>query len=137
MLITASLTTLTSCDDILEAILGGQEQHHDPVLDPVDDNYRTFYQIFVGSFADANEDGFGDLRGGQVAAPGEFAVVGKQFGEKLRVAAGGSLALHVGEHAGQCGACEHGVAFGAVERGVCAHVSGGKRGDCGNCADDD
>ena len=30
---------------------------------PVDDNYRTFYQIFVGSFSDANRDGIGDLRG--------------------------------------------------------------------------
>ena len=33
------------------------------VADPVDDNYRTFYQIFVGSFSDSNGDGFGDLRG--------------------------------------------------------------------------
>ncbi|MBR5490442.1 MAG: hypothetical protein IKV79_04130 [Oscillospiraceae bacterium] len=31
--------------------------------DPVDDNYRTFYQIFVGSFSDSNNDGIGDLRG--------------------------------------------------------------------------
>ena len=31
--------------------------------DPVDDNYRTFYQIFVGSFSDSNGDGIGDLRG--------------------------------------------------------------------------
>lgn len=31
--------------------------------DPVADNYRTFYQIFVGSFSDANGDGIGDLRG--------------------------------------------------------------------------
>ena len=36
---------------------------HVPVLDPVDDNYRTFYQIFVGSFSDSNNDGIGDLRG--------------------------------------------------------------------------
>ena len=33
------------------------------VADPVDDNYRTFYQIFVGSFSDSNNDGIGDLRG--------------------------------------------------------------------------
>ncbi len=32
-------------------------------VDPVDDNYRTFYQIFVGSFSDSNGDGIGDLRG--------------------------------------------------------------------------
>ena len=35
----------------------------DPVVDPIDDNYRTFYQIFVGSFSDSNGDGIGDLRG--------------------------------------------------------------------------
>ena len=33
------------------------------VIDPIDDNYRTFYQIFVGSFSDSNGDGIGDLRG--------------------------------------------------------------------------
>ena len=34
-----------------------------PVLDPTDDNYRVFYQIFVGSFSDGNNDGIGDLQG--------------------------------------------------------------------------
>lgn len=34
-----------------------------PMVDPVDDNYRTFYQIFVGSFSDGNNDGIGDLMG--------------------------------------------------------------------------
>lgn len=63
MLIGVSLTTLTSCDEIIDAILGGTETPHEPVPDPVADNYRTFYQVFVGSFADANEDGYGDLRG--------------------------------------------------------------------------
>ena len=32
-------------------------------VDPIDDNYRTFYQIFVGSFSDSNNDGIGDLQG--------------------------------------------------------------------------
>lgn len=32
-------------------------------VDPIDDNYRVFYQIFVGSFSDSNGDGIGDLRG--------------------------------------------------------------------------
>ena len=40
-----------------------EEESLPPMVDPVNDNYRTFYQIFVGSFADANGDGVGDLRG--------------------------------------------------------------------------
>lgn len=31
--------------------------------DETDDNYRVFYQIFVGSFSDSNGDGIGDIRG--------------------------------------------------------------------------
>ena len=33
------------------------------MADDTNDNYRTFYQIFVGSFSDSNGDTFGDLRG--------------------------------------------------------------------------
>ena len=40
-----------------------QEEQKLAVVDPIDDNYRTFYQIFVGSFSDSNNDGIGDLRG--------------------------------------------------------------------------
>ena len=29
----------------------------------INDNYRTFYEIFVGGFSDSNNDGMGDLRG--------------------------------------------------------------------------
>jgi len=29
----------------------------------VDDNYRVYYEIFVGAFSDTNSDGIGDLRG--------------------------------------------------------------------------
>ncbi len=41
----------------------GKTDTPEAAADPVDDNYRTFYQIFVGSFSDSNGDGFGDLRG--------------------------------------------------------------------------
>ena len=30
---------------------------------PIEDNARVFYEIFLGSFSDSNEDGIGDLRG--------------------------------------------------------------------------
>ena len=29
----------------------------------IDDNYRTYYEIFVGGFSDSNKDGIGDIRG--------------------------------------------------------------------------
>ena len=53
----SALMLLTACS--------GSQSAPDPMADPIapEDNYRTFYQIFVGSFADSNGDGFGDLRG--------------------------------------------------------------------------
>lgn len=43
------------------SLMGCDEYPNQP--DPTDDNYRVFYQIFVGSFSDSNNDGIGDLRG--------------------------------------------------------------------------
>lgn len=42
---------------------GGSEKKTAFQLDMTDDNYRVFYQIFVGSFSDSDGDGIGDIRG--------------------------------------------------------------------------
>ena len=44
-------------------VLSACKEKVDPAPDPTDDNYRVFYQIFVGSFSDSDGDGVGDLRG--------------------------------------------------------------------------
>ena len=48
---------------LLSTILTGCGKVNESEFVPVEDNFRTFYQVFVGSFSDANGDGFGDLRG--------------------------------------------------------------------------
>lgn len=42
------------------ACTGGNKQE---ALDIIDDNYRNYYEIFVGSFYDSDGDGMGDLQG--------------------------------------------------------------------------
>lgn len=56
------------CILVATVFLSGCGEYRMPIdenLEPniIDDNYRTFYEIFVGGFSDSNDDGMGDLQG--------------------------------------------------------------------------
>ena len=64
----SSLILLTSCGSDAEnvdpdLIQWEKEVLGEDMVDPTDDNYRTFYEIFSCSYSDSNGDGFGDLKG--------------------------------------------------------------------------
>ena len=67
LIVPTLVASMTACSKQPEETVPPSQQPTEevyvPVADPVDDNYRTFYQIFVGSFSDGNNDGIGDLRG--------------------------------------------------------------------------
>lgn len=65
LLLTVMGMSLTACAVEPNETLPVETTEPAPVVvqDPIDDNYRTFYQIFVGSFSDSNNDTIGDLRG--------------------------------------------------------------------------
>lgn len=44
-------------------LFGCSDETKTAEVDPTDDNYRVFYEIFVGSFSDSDGDGVGDLQG--------------------------------------------------------------------------
>lgn len=52
-----SSTALTSCN-----LFKGEEEEK-VELNIIDDNYRNWYEIFVHSYFDTNNDGIGDLNG--------------------------------------------------------------------------
>ena len=64
----SSLILLASCGSDAEnvdpdLIQWEKEVLGEDMVDPTDDNYRTFYEIFSCSYSDSNGDGFGDLKG--------------------------------------------------------------------------
>lgn len=61
-----ALAVLTACGSIFAAGCGKTEDSgykYEQELNIIDDNYRTFYEIFVYSFCDSDGDGIGDLQG--------------------------------------------------------------------------
>ncbi len=57
VLMMISLIPLSGCKGKKEYVLEG------PKSNIIDDNYRTYYEIFVGGFSDSDGDGIGDIRG--------------------------------------------------------------------------
>ena len=57
ILLLAAVLGMAGCSNTVE------EEKPLTMADPINDNYRTFYQVFVGSFSDSNNDGIGDLQG--------------------------------------------------------------------------
>ena len=55
------MTGLTGCQSAAGAT--GQETLAVPEMVSMEDNYRTYYEVFVYSFYDGNGDGIGDLKG--------------------------------------------------------------------------
>jgi len=65
-IMTLSITTFLGCnrgdnnDDLLDSSSGETQEDQ---LNVIDDNYRNWYEVFVRSFFDSNNDGLGDLKG--------------------------------------------------------------------------
>ncbi len=62
IILIAAVLAVALVAGVLALVLGGGKGRP-AAADPIDDNFRTFYQIFVGSFSDSNGDGIGDLQG--------------------------------------------------------------------------
>lgn len=65
ILIGAIMFTTSSCavNDPLKETFGQRIEENIQTVDGLDDNYRNYYEIFVSSFCDSNNDGSGDLNG--------------------------------------------------------------------------
>lgn len=51
-------------EDLFDVNLKEEKKYeYEQELNIIDDNYRNYYEIFVGSFQDSNGDGMGDLQG--------------------------------------------------------------------------
>ena len=63
LLLTAILLTAMALPSCKPAEKPEEEDKEKVVLNIIDDNYRNWYEIFVHSFYDSDNDGIGDLYG--------------------------------------------------------------------------
>lgn len=62
-LILGLLPVLVSCQTASSSVIEGQIFEEEIKRQVIDDKYRNYYEIFVSSFADSDQDGIGDLNG--------------------------------------------------------------------------
>ncbi|QLY39685.1 alpha amylase [Hujiaoplasma nucleasis] len=60
---TEIVTTQPISTEILTNEMGEYILEEGLVPKMIEDNYRVYYEIFLGSFSDSNQDGFGDIQG--------------------------------------------------------------------------
>jgi len=58
-----ALATAMFCGSFFSAGCGDKDEIDYSKVNLIDDNYRTYYEIFVYSFCDSDGDGIGDLKG--------------------------------------------------------------------------
>ena len=56
-------STLIGCGESYDSILGYKIKYNEDQPTIIDDNYRNYYEIYVGSYCDSNDDKIGDLNG--------------------------------------------------------------------------
>ena len=63
LLVSMAVSLMAGCGEKSQVTENKISYKYDQELNVVDDNYRNYYEIFVGSFYDSDGNGMGDLQG--------------------------------------------------------------------------